>query len=66
MALHPYYPLNAPIPFYSPNEKPLAHILTAFAAITGAVVLTVYALACRSKTRPIDRFAAAWFALCKL
>lgn len=65
MTRHPYYPLNAPIPFYSPNETPLTHILAAFAAITGAVVLTVYSLACRSTTRPIDRFAAAWFALCK-
>ncbi|KAK3191760.1 hypothetical protein K4F52_002184 [Lecanicillium sp. MT-2017a] len=66
MTPHPYYPLEAAIPHYSPNETPLATILPVFGGIAGAVVLSSYAIACRSTTRPIDRFAAAWFALCGL
>ncbi|KAK5989116.1 3-beta-hydroxysteroid-Delta(8),Delta(7)-isomerase [Cladobotryum mycophilum] len=62
---HPYYPLSVPLPHYAPNDQPLARVLPLFAGLTGAVVLSAYYLAARSRHRLrfIDRFAAAWFAL---
>ncbi|KAL6694691.1 Emopamil-binding protein [Trichoderma pleuroticola] len=66
---HPYYPLGVSIPNYRPNDLPLSRSLPVFGALIGAVVVSAYLLAgsgsgSRHRVRPIDRFAASWFALC--
>ncbi|PNP55604.1 hypothetical protein THARTR1_04128 [Trichoderma harzianum] len=66
---HPYCPLGASIPNYRPNDLPLSRSLPVFGALIGAVVVSAYLLAgsgsgSRHRVRPIDRFAASWFALC--
>lgn len=68
---HPYYPLGVAIPNYRPNDLPLSRSLPVFGALIGAVVVSAYLLAGSGsgsgrRVRPIDRFAASWFALCKL
>lgn len=63
---HPYYPLGVSIPNYIPNDSPLIHSLPAFGALIGAVIVSALLLTgTRRHVRPIDRFAASWFALCK-
>lgn len=65
---HPYYPLGVPIPNYIPNDRPLIASLPAFGALIGAVIVSALLLSgsgTRRHVRPIDRFAASWFALCK-
>ncbi|KAM6484452.1 Emopamil-binding protein [Trichoderma sp. SZMC 28011] len=66
---HPYYPLGVSIPDYRPNDLPLSRSLPIFGALIGSVVVPAYLLAgsgsgSRRRVRPIDRFAASWFALC--
>ncbi|KKP05351.1 hypothetical protein THAR02_02540 [Trichoderma harzianum] len=66
---HPYYPLGVSIPDYRPNDLPLSRSLPIFGALLGSVVVPAYLLAgsgsgSRRRVRPIDRFAASWFALC--
>ncbi|OPB41551.1 Emopamil-binding [Trichoderma guizhouense] len=66
---HPYYPLGVSIPDYRPNDLPLSLSLPVFGALIGSVVVPAYLLAgsgsgSRRRVRPIDRFAASWFALC--
>ncbi|KAF4457630.1 putative emopamil-binding protein (phenylalkylamine Ca2+ antagonist binding protein) [Fusarium austroafricanum] len=63
---HPYFPVDAVIPGYTPNSTPVVELISTFGAIVGAVVgVTIW-----QTTRPpkpirlIDQFAAAWFALC--
>lgn len=68
---HPYYPLGVSIPDYRPNDLPLSRSLPIFGALLGSVVVPAYLLAgsgsgSRRRVRPIDRFAASWFALCEL
>ncbi|KAL7923501.1 Emopamil-binding protein [Trichoderma austrokoningii] len=63
----PYYPLGVSIPNYIPNDCPLIHSLAAFGALIGAVIVSALLLTgsgTRRHVRPIDRFAASWFALC--
>jgi hypothetical protein len=63
---HPYYPIGVLIPNFIPNDRPLIHSLPAFGALIGAVIVSALLLTSnRSHVRPIDRFAASWFALCK-
>ncbi|KAL7795793.1 Emopamil-binding protein [Trichoderma ceciliae] len=67
--MHPYRPLGVSIPNYVPNDLPLARSLPVFGFLIGAVVLSAYLLAgsgsgTRRRVRPVDRFAASWFALC--
>ncbi|KAF5668490.1 emopamil-binding (phenylalkylamine Ca2+ antagonist binding) [Fusarium circinatum] len=63
---HPYFPVDAVIPGYLPNSTPVAELIVAFGAIIGAVIgLTLWQTTRTAKpVRPIDKFAAAWFALC--
>ncbi|KAL7784516.1 Emopamil-binding protein [Trichoderma afarasin] len=66
---HPYYPLGVSIPNYRPNDLPLSRSLPIFGALIGSIVVPAYLLAgsgsgSRRRVRPIDRFAASWFALC--
>ncbi|KAM0474382.1 hypothetical protein ACHAPX_007719 [Trichoderma viride] len=62
---HPYYPLGVSVPNYTPNDSPLIHSLPAFGALIGAVIVSALLLTgSRRHVRPIDRFAASWFALC--
>ncbi|KAJ4254711.1 hypothetical protein NW757_005040 [Fusarium falciforme] len=63
---HPYFPPGAVIPGYVANDKDVTELMIKFGAVTGAVVGSALWLAARSRhpLRAIDRFAAAWFALC--
>lgn len=66
MASHPYYPVDAVLAGYEPNAVALPTVLALFGSLAGAVVLVAYATAARQPgLRSLDRFAAAWFALCK-
>ncbi|KAI9167415.1 Emopamil-binding [Paramyrothecium foliicola] len=60
---HPYYPPDALIPHWTPNNKPIVNILVAFGSIVGSVIVATYLVAARRPLRPLDRFAACWFAL---
>ncbi|KND92270.1 3-beta-hydroxysteroid-Delta(8),Delta(7)-isomerase [Tolypocladium ophioglossoides CBS 100239] len=62
---HPYFPPTARIPGFVPNQSPATRLLPLFGGTLAAVVAAAYCLALRSRSRlrPIDRFAAAWFAL---
>lgn len=66
--LHPYYPLNAQIYDYAPNEASLFSILTT--ASVGAAALLGIIFTLSGRLRPAltkaDRLAILWFALCKL
>ncbi|PNY27073.1 3-beta-hydroxysteroid-Delta(8), Delta(7)-isomerase [Tolypocladium capitatum] len=64
---HPYFPPAAIIPGFAPNESSLTRLLPLFGCTVAAVVAAAYCLALRSRSRlrPVDRFAAAWFALCE-
>ncbi|POR39374.1 3-beta-hydroxysteroid-Delta(8), Delta(7)-isomerase [Tolypocladium paradoxum] len=65
-APHPYFPPSALIPGFVPNESSVARLLPVFGCAVAAVAAAAYCLALRSRSRlrPMDRFAAAWFALC--
>ncbi|KAK7425011.1 hypothetical protein QQZ08_008407 [Neonectria magnoliae] len=65
-AAHPYYPLTALIPGYAPNDTPVIRLLPVFGAVLAAVIGLALWQTARSRVplRPIDRFAAAWFAMC--
>lgn len=66
MSSHPYYPVDARIPGYSPNEASLLTILASAAAASAALLGAT--LAGISLTRPnlrkADRVAILWFVLC--
>ncbi|OAA37121.1 Emopamil-binding protein [Beauveria brongniartii RCEF 3172] len=65
MASHPYYPLDATLAGYEPNAVALPTVLALFGSLAGAVVIVAYVAAARQPDlRSLDRFAAAWFALC--
>ncbi|KAF5706167.1 emopamil-binding (phenylalkylamine Ca2+ antagonist binding) [Fusarium mundagurra] len=63
---HPYFPVDAVIPGYLPNSTPVTELIVTFGAIVGSVIaLTLWQTTRTAKpVRPIDKFAAAWFALC--
>ncbi|KAF4969680.1 hypothetical protein FSARC_3126 [Fusarium sarcochroum] len=63
---HPYFPVDAVIPGYLPNSTGVVELIGTFAAIVGAVIGFALWQTTRSEkpVRPIDQFAAAWFALC--
>ncbi|KAF4452679.1 emopamil-binding (phenylalkylamine Ca2+ antagonist binding) [Fusarium albosuccineum] len=63
---HPYFPADAIIPGYVANDKPVTELLVTFGAITGAVIgFALWQTTGSKRSLPsIDRFAAAWFALC--
>ncbi|KAJ4310001.1 hypothetical protein N0V84_011201 [Fusarium piperis] len=67
-AAHPYFPPGAVITGYVANDKDVTELMVKFGAVTGAVVGFALWLTARSRypLRAIDRFAAAWFALCEL
>ncbi|KPM36253.1 hypothetical protein AK830_g10319 [Neonectria ditissima] len=63
---HPYYPLKAHIPGYAPNDTSVVRLLPVFGATVAAVVGLALRQTAKSRVplRPVDRFAAAWFAMC--
>ena len=62
---HPYYPLDAQIPGYSPNESSLLAILATAAAASAALLGTTLAVSfIRPNLSKPDRFAILWFVLC--
>lgn len=64
---HPYYPPAVPITNYVPNDTHLFRLLPFFGGVVGAFVALAYRQAARSRLplRSIDRFAVAWYALCR-
>lgn len=64
---HPYFPPGVVIQGYIANDMSVTELMLKFGAVTGAVVGSALWLTTRSKhpLRAIDRFAAAWFALCE-
>lgn len=65
-AQHPYYPRTASIPGFVANEWPTTQLMAAFACAAGAVVVAAYRATAARRSRRLDCFAAAWFALCAL
>ncbi|KAF4974907.1 hypothetical protein FZEAL_8237 [Fusarium zealandicum] len=63
---HPYFPTDAVIAGYVANDKDVTELMLVFGAVTGAVIGTALwqTTLSRRPLRPVDRFAAAWFALC--
>ncbi|KAF7593277.1 hypothetical protein BBP40_011734 [Aspergillus hancockii] len=63
--LHPYYPVDAPINEYAPNEVSLLNLLTTASIGTATLLGIIYILA--SMLRPnlskADRIAILWFSL---
>jgi cholestenol delta-isomerase len=65
---HPYYPLDAHIKEYAPNETSIQRLLTtssiATFVILGGTLTWVSFL--RPRLSKADRFAILWFVLCKI
>lgn len=61
---HPYYPLTAHIPSYAQNEMDIMVLGPFFVVVLLAIMFAAFVKACKVPLRPIDRFAASWFALC--
>lgn len=64
--VHPYFPQDAVVPGYAPNNTPLPVILAAFGAIVGAFVLGSVTLAKWSNPalKRAEQLTIGWFALC--
>ena len=64
---HPYYPTTAVLPNYVPNTMPVSYLIAVLTAVVGAVVGSSLRQVRKVKRelRFIDKFAAAWFALCE-
>lgn len=65
---HPYFPPDAVVPGYAPNQHPLLVILGGFGGIIGAFVLACVTLARwhNPALKREDQLTVAWFALCEL
>lgn len=65
---HPYFPADAVIPGFVPNQQAVTELIPMFGSILGAVIGSALRQTTRSPrpVRPIDKFASAWFALCEL
>jgi cholestenol delta-isomerase len=65
--LHPYYPVDAPIFEYVPNEASLLNLLTTAIIGTATLLGTAYTLASvlRPNLSKADRIAILWFFLCR-
>lgn len=63
---HPYYPVDAQIPWYSPNESSLLTILVAAGATSAALLGTTLAgiRISRPGLSKADQIAVLWFVLC--
>ncbi|KAB8230089.1 EXPERA domain-containing protein [Aspergillus alliaceus] len=63
--LHPYYPLDAPITDYVPNDASLLRLLTTASIGTATLLGTVFSLTSvlRPNLSKADRFAILWFFL---
>ncbi|RGP69945.1 putative emopamil-binding phenylalkylamine ca2+ antagonist binding [Fusarium longipes] len=63
---HPYFPLDAVIPGYIPNNTGVFELIATFGTIISAVIgFAVWqSTRTRKPVRPIDQFAVGWFALC--
>jgi cholestenol Delta-isomerase len=64
---HPYYPVDASIPHYRPNESSHVVFLAAFGGIIFAAVSSVWAIVrlIRPSLRAGDQLCVVWFALCE-
>jgi cholestenol delta-isomerase len=64
---HPYYPRDALIPGYAPNETPLPVVLGLFGSIVFSFTAGSVVLAKRYNPglRRADQLIVAWFALCE-
>lgn len=64
---HPYYPVDAQIPGYSPNGASLLTLLACAAAASAALLGVTWAgisLTRANNLRKADRVAILWFVLC--
>lgn len=63
---HPYFPPDAAVPGYTPNETPLLLILASFGGLIGVFVFGSVTLAkwYSPKLKRADQLVVAWFALC--
>ncbi|KAK0661168.1 putative 3-beta-hydroxysteroid-Delta(8),Delta(7)-isomerase [Cercophora samala] len=63
---HPYYPVDATVPFYVANTTPLLTILFSFAGLIAGFVVLCIAVSkyVNPKLRRSDVAVIAWFAVC--
>jgi cholestenol delta-isomerase len=64
---HPYYPLNANVVGYEPNQTPVLELLVSAGGACTVLLSATFALASYVKPtlRMADRIAILWFVLCK-
>lgn len=62
---HPYYPLNAKIPYYEPNELSVPALLSVFFGAASVLFSTTYFVskAIQPKLSNKELFTTMWFAL---
>lgn len=65
---HPYYPLDAHIKEYVPNETSIHRLLTTSSIATSVMLGGTFTLVSflRPSLPKADRFAILWFVLCKI
>jgi cholestenol delta-isomerase len=64
---HPYYPLDANVVGYEPNQSSVLELLTSAGGACTVLLGVTFALASyvRPTLRLADRIAILWFVLCK-
>lgn len=64
---HPYYPLDANVVGYEPNQTPVLELLFSAGGACTVLLSVTFALASyvRPSLRMADRIAILWFVLCK-
>ena len=64
---HPYYPLDANVVGYEPNQTPVWELLISAGGACTVLLGVTFALASyvRPTLRLADRIAILWFVLCK-
>lgn len=65
---HPYYPLDANVVGYEPNQAPVLQLLASAGGACTVLLSVTFALAgyVNPKLRMADRIAILWFVLCKI
>lgn len=68
MPNHPYYPLDANVVGYQPNETPVLELLLSAGGACTVLLGVTFALASyvRPRLQLADRIAILWFVLCTM
>ena len=68
MPNHPYYPLDANVVGYQPNQTPVLELILSAGGACTVLLGVTFALASyvRPKLQLADRIAILWFVLCKM